>query len=230
MTLSLLPAAAAGAGLAAAAWGWRRFMRQLVSAQRAEWGSAWLNRLDGLNRIWCRRFHRLQGTEIDLPQAGPALVVANHVSGLDPLLMVAASRRPLRFLIAREEYERPGLRWLFAAMGCIPVRRDRNPRAALAAARSALERGEVVALFPQGRIHLDHEPAAPLKRGIAYLARASGAPVIPVRIEGIRGAGRTVSAVFLRSRARLRHFPPLHLRDGDTDRFLRRLQSLLTGR
>lgn len=223
-------AATAVAGLAAAVYAWRGLMRRLDSAQVADWGGKWLNRLDGLNRIWCRRFHRLHNGEIGLPAEGPALVVANHVSGLDPLLMAAASRRPLRFLIAREQYERPGLHGLFVMIGCIPVRRGRNPRAALSAALKALERGEVVALFPQGRIHLDHEPVAPLKRGVAYLARASGAPVIPVRVEGIRGAGRTVSAVFLRSHARLRHFPPLHLREGDADRFLRRLQSMLTGK
>ncbi len=224
VVLKLVPAAGAGV---VAAWGWHRFMQRLDSARQAEWGRRWLNRLDGFNRIWCRRFHRLSGGEITLPLKGPALVVANHVSGLDPLLMIAASRRPLRFLIAREEYERRGLHWLFAAIGCIPVKREGSPRAALAAACRALERGEVVALFPQGRIRLDHEPRVPLKRGIAYLARASGAPVIAVRIDGVRGAGRTVSAVLLRSRVRLRHFPPLHLQEDDMDRFLSRLQALL---
>ncbi len=207
---------------------WHHLMRRLELAQGADWGSKWLNRLDGLNRIWCTQFHRLHSGKIRLPATGPALVVANHVSGLDPLLMIAASSRPLRFLVAREQYDRLGLRRLFVAIGCIPVKRDRNPRAALAAARNALERGEVVALFPQGRIYLDNEPAAPLKRGVAYLARTSGAPVIAVRVEGVQGKGRTVSAVFLRSHARLRHFPPLHLREGDADRFLRRLQSMLT--
>ncbi|MHB8551440.1 MAG: lysophospholipid acyltransferase family protein [Acidiferrobacterales bacterium] len=226
----LVLGATVAACLVAVLYAWRRLMELLDSAQVADWGSRWLNRLDGLNRIWCRRYHRLRGGIIDLPAKGPVLVVANHVSGLDPLLIVAASRRPLRFLIAREEFERPGLHRLFTAIGCIPDRRDRNPRAAMAAALGALERGEVVVLFPQGRIHLDHEPAGPLKRGVAYLARESGAPVIPVRLEGIRGAGRTLSAVFLRSHAQLRHFPPLQLRGDDTDRFLRRLQSLITGK
>ncbi|MDA8421654.1 MAG: lysophospholipid acyltransferase family protein [Pseudomonadota bacterium] len=224
MSVALLTAAAvAVVGL------WRHLMRRLESAHEADWGGVWLNRLDGLNRIWCRRFHRLRAEAIGLPQSGPALVVANHVSGLDPLLMIAASRRPLRFLIAQEEYERPVLHRLFAAIGCIPVRRDCNPRAAMEAARRALECGEIVALFPQGRIRVGSEPPLPLKRGVAYLARASGAPVIPLRVEGIRGEGRTIGAVFLRSRARLRHFPPLHLREGDTDRFLHRLQQTLTG-
>ena len=214
------------------ALGWRQLMRRLEHAHVADWGGKWLNRLDGLNRLWCRHFHRLHGSKmLPLPVSGPALVVANHISGLDPLLLVATSARPLRFLVAQEEYDRPLLRALFRAIGCIPVRRDRNPRAALAAARRSLERGEVVALFPQGRIHLDHEPPVRLKRGVAYLAQATGVPVIAVHVDGIRGAGRTVTAVFMRSRARLKHFPVLHLREGgDSEHFLRDLQGLLGGK
>lgn len=188
---------------------WRRLLRACEAANGADWGRRWLNRLDGLNRILCRRFHRLNHDVLNLPAAGGVLVASNHVSGLDPLLLLAASPRPLRFLIAREQYERWWLRWLFRAVGCIPVERTRNPRAALYAAREALERGEVVALFPHGRIHLDHHPPTPLKRGIVLLARMTGAPILPVRVEGVRGQGRTVAAVFIPSRARVQGFPPL---------------------
>src|SRR5688572_9865683 len=124
---------------------WRRWMLRLEKANKADWGNKWLNRLDGLNRIFCRRFHRLRHAKMVLPDTGGALVASNHVSGLDPLLLIAASRRPLRFMIAREQYERWGLKWLFRAVGCIPVERSHNPRAAFHAARAALERGEIVA-------------------------------------------------------------------------------------
>ncbi|MEK7706833.1 MAG: 1-acyl-sn-glycerol-3-phosphate acyltransferase, partial [Verrucomicrobiota bacterium] len=165
----------------------RRLLRACEAANGADWGRCWLNRLDGLNRILCRRFHHLNHDALNLPATGGVLVASNHVSGLDPLLLLAASPRPLRFLIAREEYDRWWLRWLLRAVGCIPVERSRNPRAALYAAREALERGEVVALFPHGRIHLDHHPPTPLKRGIVLLARMTGAPILPVRVEGVRG-------------------------------------------
>jgi 1-acyl-sn-glycerol-3-phosphate acyltransferase len=191
-------------------YGWRRAVGACEAANVADWGSRWLNRLDGLNRLFCRHFHRLRHERLPLPARGPALLVSNHVSGLDPLVLIAASNRPLRFLIAREQYERWWLKWLFRAIGCIPVERSRNPVAAYAAARRALEAGAVVALFPHGRIHLDRHPPAPLKRGVALLARATGAPIVAVRLDGVRGEGRTVSAVFLRSRVRLRHHAPLH--------------------
>jgi len=201
--------------------------RRCRAAARADWGGPWLNALDGLNRIFCRRFHRLPEIHLPLPKHGPALVVANHVSGLDPLLMIAASHRPLRFLIAREQYERFGLNWLLRAVGCIPVDRAASPHRALAAARRALQHGEVVALFPHGRIHLDHEGHARLKPGIRHLAEVSGAPVYPLRIDGVRGEGQTVTAVFLRSCARLRVFSHLYYDAASPEKLLDSLTSLL---
>jgi 1-acyl-sn-glycerol-3-phosphate acyltransferase len=209
-----------GALLLAAGWGVRRIVRAGDAAQVADWGRGWLNTVDGLNRIFCRRFHRLHTMHLTLPKHGPALVVANHVSGLDPLLLIAASPRPLRFIIAREQYERFGLHWLLRAVGCIPLDRAASPHRALAAARHALQRGEVVALFPHGRIHLESEGPVRLKPGILHLAKLSGAPVYPVRIDGVRGAGRTVSAVFMRSRVRLTLFPHLYYVDSDPERLL----------
>lgn len=196
------------------------FLRRCRAAARANWGRPWINALDGLNRIFCQRFHRLRAAHLPLPRHGAALVVANHVSGLDPLLMIAAAHRPLRFLIAREQYERFGLQWLFRAVGCIPVDRGASPHRALAAARRALARGEVVALFPHGRIHLDREGPARLRRGILHLAQLSGAPVYPLRIDGVRGEGRTISAVWRRSRARIAVFPCLYYEESEPERLL----------
>jgi len=204
-------------------WLWRYAVRVCEHANGADWGGRWINRLDGLNRIFCRRVHRLAAAPMDLPNTGGALVASNHVSGLDPLLLIAASPRPLRFLIAAEQYHRWWLRWLFRAVGCIPIDRSRNPRRSLDAAREALLRGEVVALFPHGRIHLDHHDPVPLKRGIARLASQTSVPIYPVRIEGVRAEGRTVSAVFFPSRISLKNFPPLLCNDAFDERFLEAL-------
>jgi 1-acyl-sn-glycerol-3-phosphate acyltransferase len=197
--------------------------RAAARARRANWGRPWLNFLDGINRIFCHRYHRLNTRFARLPATGPAIVVANHVSGLDPLLMIAACRRPLRFIIAKEQYERRGLRWLFDAVGCIPVNRSANPRAVLKHARDRLARGEVVALFPHGGIHLDHEPHRPLKRGVLDLARDTGAPVFCLRIDGVRGAGLTLGAVLLRSRASIHSYPPLHFRSDHPEALLKEI-------
>ena len=191
-------------------WVFHWCVKKCEAANEVDWGSKWLNRLDGLNRIFCRKYHRLICHPIPLPDTDAAIVVSNHVSGLDPLLMVAAASRPLRFMIAREEYERFGLQWLFRAVGCIPVDRSGRPDLALREALRALRMGEVVALFPHGRIHVDeHAPPPKLKGGVIRLAQKSHSLIYPVRIEGVKGKGHTLLAVPLRSHARLTSYSPL---------------------
>ncbi len=189
--------------------GWLLLLRAADRARGAEWGHLWVNRIDGLNRIYCRRYHRLVSEPLALPSEGPAIVVANHVSGLDPLLLAAASPRPLRFIIASEEYHRFGLTWLFRAAQCIPVDRTGRPERAFRAALAALKAGEVVALFPQGRIYRDREAPHHLKAGASRLAQMTNAPLYPHRIEGIAGEGTVFSSLWKRSRARLTAYPPI---------------------
>lgn len=178
---------------------------------QVDWGKPKLNWIDGLVRRLCHRVHHLAAdTHIPLPESGPAIVVANHVSGLDPFLLIAACRRPLRFLIAREEYERPILNWLFKASGCIPVDRAGRPEKALRQALRALEAGEVIGIFPHGKIHLDHEPDVRIKGGVVRLAAWSGAPVFPVRIEGVKAQGQVALAPFIPGHVTLTTKPVIH--------------------
>lgn len=176
---------------------------------KADWGGPSVNWLDGWTRLICRYIHRLPDQKIALPETGPAIVVANHVSGVDPLLLISASRRPLRFLIAREEYERPIVSWLFKKAGCIPVDRNGRPEQALRQALRALQQGDIIALFPHGKIHLDSDPPRKIKGGVARLASWSGAPVFPVRIDGVTAQGKVFTAPFVPSRVKLTMTAPL---------------------
>lgn len=180
-------------------------------ASRTDWGGPQVNWLDGWTRLICRYLHGLRNTWIDLPEQGPAIVVANHVSGLDPLLLIAASRRPLRFLIATEEYQRPILHWVFRLAGCIPVDRKGRPEQALRVARRALEQGEVIALFPHGKIHLDTDPPRPIKGGVVRLAAWTGAGIYPVRIDGVKGQGKVMAAPFTPDTVTLTLHPPIQV-------------------
>jgi len=175
-----------------------------LRAAKVNWQHKGINWVDGLVRLLCKHVHGLDETQqIPLPETGPAIVVANHVSGLDPFLLITACRRPLRFLIAREEYERPGLNWLFKASGCIPVDRAGRPEKALRQALRALQRGEVIALFPHGKIHLDSDPPLKIKGGVARLAAWSESAIYPVRITGVKGEGHVALAPLMPSQVHL---------------------------
>lgn len=183
----------------------KKVLSVLEKASLVDWESVWLNRIDGLLRLFCHRFHRLPKKYIPLPESGAAIVAANHISGLDPLLLLAASKRPLRFLIAREEYERFGLQWLFRAGGCIPVDRTTNPEKALRQAILAIDKGEVIAIFPQGGIQwpIDDKNPFRIKGGAVRLAQRKKTPLIPVVVDGVGLKGATMPAVIRRSRAEL---------------------------
>ncbi len=206
-----------------------RFLRRCEVASPADWGGPWHNRLVGMTVLFCRHFHRLPADLLPLPAEGPVVVASNHVSGLDPLLLIAASPRPLRFLIAREEYERFGLTWLFRLAGCIPVDRSGRPERALREALRALGNGEVVVVFPHGKIHLDTDPPRRIKGGAGRLAQRVGCPILPLRVEGVRGEGHTLLAVLLRSRAWIRVFPLLDCRQVSEQDCLQQLTQILQG-
>jgi len=203
-------------------------IRAAGKANEADWGDTVSNHIDGLNRLFVRNYHRLQTVHFDLPEEGPALVVANHISGLDPLLLMASSKRPLHFLIAKEEYERPGLKWLFDRAGVIPVERTSRPERALRVALRALEEGKVIALFPFGRIHLDSDPPIRIKGGAGFLATRSQAPVYPARIEGVAMKDSVIRAVIKRGHPKLYPLTSIRVEDEDTRAFLDNLSGLLS--
>lgn len=180
-----------------------------LRANEADWGSVHSNIIDGWFRLFCRRYHRLQAQPISLPEQGPAIIAANHISGLDPFLIFTSCKRPVHFMIAANQYYRFGMTWLFKRAGCIPVEMNGRSDAAIRAALTALEEGKVVALFPQGGIHREDEPRARLKRGVHKLAERSGAPVFPVYISEVHGAGHVARSVLLRGRPRLESFAPI---------------------
>jgi len=123
-----------------------------------------------------------------LPAEGGALLVPNHVSWIDGVLLLLASSRPVRIVAAAPYVNFRGARWLARVMGVIPM--DSGPqsiRRALDTAREALDDGQLVCIFPEGGITQTGR-LQPFKRGLARIAEGIGAPVIPVYLDGLWGS------------------------------------------
>ena len=116
-----------------------------------------------------------------LPSAGPALIVADHPSDLDPLLLAMLFPRTLHFMASLDHFDRPFVGWCMRRLATVPVDRH-GGRDELRTAFELLERGEIVAVFPEGDIHA--AGTRPFEDGVAYLAERSGAPVLPIAISG----------------------------------------------
>lgn len=203
---------------------------------RIDWGSGFLNVVSGLLRCYILKFHKLRfkGLEGDskgfkLPSEGGALLISNHLSGIDPFLLIAACDRPIRFMIAKEEYERFYLKWMFKGSGCIPVDRTGRADIAFRQAKRALDSGEIIALFPHGKIHLDHVEPYRVKAGIQRLAELSKTPIYIARLTGVRGQGSVFKPVFLPSQSVVTQFPTIDYKFFQEDKALLRLGQLLLG-
>ncbi len=133
---------------------------------------------------------RFQGRR-HIPAHGPALVVCNHVGFVDALVIGGASPRPLRFMMDRPIYESRWLNWLFRLVGAIPVDSDRRDpgglRRALEQVSQALRDGEVVMLFPEGRLTPDGE-IQPFRRGLELILARDAVPVVPAGLAGLWGS------------------------------------------
>jgi 1-acyl-sn-glycerol-3-phosphate acyltransferase len=116
--------------------------------------------------------------------AAPYVLASNHFSQLDPPLIGTVLRRPIIFL-ALDELASANrfLAWATSTYGSILLSRNRRPVAAVRAALRALESGEPVGVFPEGRRAVKWG-AEPIKRGAAWLAIQAAVPLVPIAIEG----------------------------------------------
>ena len=156
---------------------------------------------------WLRWWVRLEVRGLEnLPLEGPALIVSNHDSWLDPLVMVEAMmwrERQLRFLAKSTLWESRILAWILDGAAQIPIRRGESDTAALEVAVEALGRGEMIGVFPEGTLSRGENLRA--RRGISRLARAC--PEVPVVLVAVEG-GTDLKRFPKRPRVRIEFFTP----------------------
>jgi len=119
-----------------------------------------------------------------VPQKGPVIICANHVSYADPVLIAVVLKRNIRFMMLRSYYDKRWIGFLAGLWGSFPVDKDRIDRKVLRTAHEILKSGEILGIFPEGGRSPDGL-IKPGKTGAPLIAIREKVPVIPA---GIRGA------------------------------------------
>ncbi len=151
-----------------------------------------------------------------IPEEGPALLVCNHVSYVDALVVSAACRRPIRWVMDHRIFRVPLLSFFFRTVRAIPIAPAKEDAQALERAYEeiarALEAGELVGLFPEGRLTDDGEMAE-FRGGIVRILEKTPVPVVPLALSGLW------QSLLARNRDKLRHaaklFPRIRLAAGE---------------
>jgi 1-acyl-sn-glycerol-3-phosphate acyltransferase len=131
-----------------------------------------------------------QGLE-NIPESGPAVLICNHVSFVDALIIAAASRRPIRFVMDHHIFRWPILSFVFKAGRAIPIapeKEDANlKQKAFDEVSKALSAGELVCIFPEGRITATGEMSV-FRPGINQILARNPVPVVPMGLTGLWGS------------------------------------------
>ncbi|MEP6608399.1 MAG: MFS transporter [Burkholderiaceae bacterium] len=126
-----------------------------------------------------------------LPEEGPVVLVCNHVSFVDAVVIMGESPRPIRFVMDHSIFRIPVLRTFFRQLRAIPIASAKTDPDTLRRAREsiqqALEEGEMVCIFPEGRI-TDTGEISPFKSGVRRIIERTPVPVIPMALRGLWGS------------------------------------------
>jgi acyl-[acyl-carrier-protein]-phospholipid O-acyltransferase/long-chain-fatty-acid--[acyl-carrier-protein] ligase len=128
--------------------------------------------------------------ESHVPQSGGALLVPNHVSFVDGFLLIASLDRPVRFVVDSQYTEQPIFKPFMKALGVIPISSHGGLRVVLKALRdagAAIDKGELVCVFPEGQITRTGT-LLPFRRGFERVVKGRTAPIIPVHLDRVWGS------------------------------------------
>ena len=159
--------------------------------------------LHAANRGYTHLYHRLDVfSPCKLPSTGPAIVVSNHTSPLDPHLIQSPCRRLITWMMAKEYYDLWYLKPVFERLGVIPVTRSGRDTSAMRAAMRALENGQLVGIFPEGRIENSRQ-LFPFQTGVALMAMKTGVPIYPAFLDGTQRYKPMLAALLVPQRAQV---------------------------
>jgi 1-acyl-sn-glycerol-3-phosphate acyltransferase len=125
---------------------------------------------------------RIEGG-VHIPTTGPTLLIANHQSFLDPILLGLCTPRQLRYLARKTLFHNPFFTWLIRALGAVPIDQEGIGKDGIRTILEQLQQGAAVVVFPEGERTRDGH-MQPLRPGVHLLIKRTRAPIVPVGIAG----------------------------------------------
>ena len=189
----------------------------LIVAIIVSWRSTpypfWQYLLHEVNRFFAQILWRGEVVgSIDLPRTQGAVIVSNHSSGIDPLLIqLSTGMRIVHWMVAKEYFYMPVFSIIFKKMQSIPVNRGGIDTAATKMAIRYAQEGGLVGLFPEGRVNTTDDLLLPGRPGAALIALHAKVPVIPVYVEGLPYDGTALGSFFMSGKARVTIGKPIDL-------------------
>ena len=142
--------------------------------------------LSFFGRSLARCFYRVDALGLDNLPSGGFLLLPNHISWVDAVVLQLACPRPIRYVIDQEYYHKPILHPFLRLLGCIPIT-SRKSHSAIRAATEKIAEGEIVCVFPEGRLERTGTLLR-LQRGYELIARHANAQVVPVWLDQLWGS------------------------------------------
>jgi 1-acyl-sn-glycerol-3-phosphate acyltransferase len=143
-----------------------------------------------------------------LPKNGGVLLLSNHQSYLDPVLIGVQLRRPLSYLGKSELFKNPILNWLFRNLNAVPLHQGAGDIHALRETIKLLKEGHILTIFPEGS-RTETGEIGPLQPGFTLVVRKAGVPIVPVVLEGSFRAWRRGKKMFRPYPIRVKFGPAL---------------------
>lgn len=155
-------------------------------------------------KILVRLLYRVEFRGFEkIPDSGPALLISNHITYMDGLIIHAACKRPVVFLIDEDVYRIPFVKYFMDKNGAVPILPNRESvTQALAEISRRLRNGELICVFPEGMLTYTGNMTR-FKFGIEWMVQNDPVPVYPIALKGLWGS------IFSRKyrRSRFRYFP-----------------------
>jgi 1-acyl-sn-glycerol-3-phosphate acyltransferase len=146
---------------------------------------------------------------VTMPETGPAIIVCNHCSSVDPFFIQTVLRRVVRWMVAREYCEHPLFGGFLRAAMAIPVNRGGIDTKSTKMAIRTVSEGGAVGMFPEGRINTTDEFMRPVRPGAIVVALKCKATIVPCYLDGAPYRGTAWSPFFMLAKVRVHFGEPI---------------------